>query len=442
MTSSYWKDHRIALSDGKFKEIEGVCAARAEHEGEEQEVFFRTAAHDGKLYIDMGDDERHVIEIDGSLPKPGWRMRTDSPVKFRRASTMGTLPWPVPGHPLTELRDYLNASTDEVFIPMVAWLLGTFAPEGPYPILLLGGPEGCAKTTQMSVLRQLIDPTTLKDGDKRAFPSSERDLAISANTNWVMSYDNLSDGLQPWMSDALCRIATGGAFATRALYANDEEVVFTISRPIIANGIDDIAARADLVSRSMIVSLHPIPKLERQTIKKFKASYEAAKPRIFGALLTAVSAAMKRYGTVDLPELPRMADFITWVAGACEEGALPFTTAEFLECYELQARAATSVLFEASSIGTALREFASQRLNWNGTASELLAILDNRNPGESIRNRAWPKAAQQLAKQLRRDASTLEQNGIRVQSTREGKNRTRMIHLKWIGEAETGADDE
>src|SRR5262249_55077610 len=37
--------------------------------------------------------------------------------------------------------------------------------------------------------------------------------------------DNLS-GLPAWLSDALCRLASGGSFAVRQLYSDDEEVLF------------------------------------------------------------------------------------------------------------------------------------------------------------------------------------------------------------------------
>ena len=37
---------------------------------------------------------------------------------------------------------------------------------------------------------------------------------IAANNGWVVALDNISY-LPPWLSDALCRLSTGGGFATR-----------------------------------------------------------------------------------------------------------------------------------------------------------------------------------------------------------------------------------
>ena len=41
---------------------------------------------------------------------------------------------------------------------------------------------------------------------------------------------NLS-GLPTWLSDALCRLASGGSFAVRQLYSDDDEVLFHAARP-------------------------------------------------------------------------------------------------------------------------------------------------------------------------------------------------------------------
>ena len=79
----------------------------------------------------------------------------------------------------------------------------------------------------------------------RTPPRDDRDLLIAANNSWVISYDNLS-GIPPWLSDALCRLATGGGFSTRELYTDSDEVFFDAMRPVILNGIDHMAERADL----------------------------------------------------------------------------------------------------------------------------------------------------------------------------------------------------
>ncbi len=61
------------------------------------------------------------------------------------------------------------------------------------------------------MLRNLVDPNA---ASLRSGPRDERDLFIAANNSWVITLDNLSH-LPDWLSDALCRVATGGGLATR-----------------------------------------------------------------------------------------------------------------------------------------------------------------------------------------------------------------------------------
>ena len=76
------------------------------------------------------------------------------------------------------------------------------------------------------------------------------------------------------MSDALCRLSTGGGLSSRGLYTNSDEVILDATRPIILNGIEDIATRPDLADRSLVINLPRIPKhkgrLERDLWDEFE----------------------------------------------------------------------------------------------------------------------------------------------------------------------------
>jgi hypothetical protein len=77
---------------------------------------------------------------------------------------------------------------------------------------------------------------------------------IAAKNSHLLAFDNLS-GLTAWLSDALCRLATGGSFAVRQLYTDDEEVLFEATRPILMNGIEDVISRPDLADRAIVVAV-------------------------------------------------------------------------------------------------------------------------------------------------------------------------------------------
>lgn len=204
--------------------------------GLEEDVYVRVAECNRKIYVDLANEDWEVAEIDSD----GWRILSSSPVNFRRPRGLLALPTPTLDGSINDLRQVVNV-TDENWPLFACWLVFAFNPIGPYPILVLQGTHGSAKTTHSLIARSLICPNI---SPLRSIPKDERDLMIAAKNSWVLNFDNLS-GTPPWLSDALCRLSTGGGLSTRELYSNDEEALFTARRPVIINGIDDLATRAD-----------------------------------------------------------------------------------------------------------------------------------------------------------------------------------------------------
>src|SRR5262249_42327687 len=151
------------------------------------------------------------------------------------------------------------------------WLAATFTPTGPYPILVPTGEQGSAKSTLAGLLRALIDPHV---APLRCEPKEARDLRIAAPNSWAVPPANLSS-LAPWLSDALCRLSTGGAFATRTLYSDDEETFLDAMRPVILTGISDFVSRGDLIDRSLFLHLPVIPEANRRLEKTIWTEFEA-----------------------------------------------------------------------------------------------------------------------------------------------------------------------
>lgn len=112
----------------------------------------------------------------------------------------------------------------------------------------------------------------------------------------VIACDNISY-LPPWLSDALCQLATGSGFSTRTLYENDEETIFDAERPVILNGIEVAASREDLLDRCLLIGCPAIPDGRRRTEEAFRSSYTEARARIPGALLGAVSTGSFGHGS-------------------------------------------------------------------------------------------------------------------------------------------------
>ena len=205
-----------------------------------------------------------------------------------------------------------------------------------------------------------------------AYPARDaRDLFIAANNGHVLAFDNVSR-MPDWISDTLCRLSTGGGFATRQLYTNQDEVLFDAARPVILNGIEDMVRRPDLADRGLFLTLEAIPENRRRPQAELRAAFKAERPRILGVLLDAVVEGLKRLPTTCPPKLPRMADFALW-ATACETALWPAGT--FEAAYNSNRDEAIEAVIEADPVADAVRTLTQTRTVWTGTATELLDTL-------------------------------------------------------------------
>jgi hypothetical protein len=395
-----------------------VIEAKAHFDGPEREVHIRIGGLGDKLYLDLGDDVWRAVEIDSE----GWRVVDEPPVRFRRAAGMQALPTPLPGGSIETLRHFLNVQGDDDFTLVVAWALAVLRNRGPYPVIVLSGEQGSAKSTFSAVLRALLDPNT---APLRALPREDRDLFIAANNGHVLAFDNVS-ALPAWISDTLCRLATGGGFAVRQLYTDQDEVLFDAARPVILNGIEDIVTRPDLADRAIFLTLEAIPEEHRRPEKEFWAEFDAARPQLLGTLLAAVSHGLNKLPDTRLDSLPRMADFALW-ATACETAL--WTAGTFGAAYAGNRDEAVDSVIEADPVGSAIRSLIGTRAEWTGTASDLLGALDE-EVGEKVRkSKAWPSSARALSGRVRRAATFLRKVGIDITFEREGRARTRTIRI-------------
>jgi len=356
------------------------------------------------------------VEIDAD----GWRIVTDAPVRFRRTKGMLALPTPVDGGTLMTLRRFFNLP-DADWVLIVAWLIAAFRPRGPYPILGFRGEQGSAKSTRARMLRSLVDPNAAA---LRTMPRDERDLMIAATNAWTLALDNIST-LPPWTSDALCRLSTGGGFATRELYADEEETILDAQRPLILNGIADFATRSDLLDRLIGIDLPRIPDDERQTEEALWLAFEQARPAILGALLSAVSTVIRNLPNTHLDAMPRMADFALWVTAAAP--ALGWKSDTFLNAYTRNRASTHEFVVEASPFAATLITYIkTQRKPWEGRSQDLLTALNAQAPEETRKQRGWPADATRLSSELRRIAPNLRAIGLSVDWPK-----ARTIRLQW-----------
>ena len=327
----------------------GILDARAMHDGREEEVFVRVAGDADRIFIDLGDASWRAVRIDSA----GWCLVSDPPVRFRRPAGLRPLPEPARGGTIDRLGDFVNIEAAELLL-LIAWLAAALRPSGPYPILVLIGEQGSAKSTLARLARRLVDPHA---SPLRCEPKESRDLMVGAVNGWVLALDNLST-IWAWLSDSLCRLSTGGGFATRTLYSNDEETFLDATRPVILTGITDFVNRGDLIDRALFLHLAVIPEENRRTESAFWRDFEAALPQLFGALLDAVAGGLRLLPEVKPAAVPRMADFA--VFGDAVSRALGNPPGTFLDAYRQNRRDANESAVEDNPVAGAVRELASR----------------------------------------------------------------------------------
>ncbi len=437
LRSLAWED-RLVLSNHHVDEARGNLTMRA-RDGEQHDVHLRVVETDGKIWIDLGAGGAGFVEVTAE----GWKLHQRCPVMFRRPSAQRPLPTPVRGASLRDLRPFVNVASDDDFALLLAFILGTYRPSCPCAIACITGEQGSAKSTATRVIRALTDPNA---APLRTPRKSEDDLVVTAKHSHVITLENVSY-LGPELLDALCRLCTGGGLAKRTLYSDDDETVIDVRRAIVVNGIDDFTERGDFAERSVILQLKRVE--TRITEKAFWQDFEAAAPRIFGAILDALVVALRRLPDVRVDNPPRMADFAEWFAAASP--ALGLTDAEAVELFRKNQAAATAKL-ESDPLVMLLDAAIRQHGKPEGDARVIClrpeavhALLAGLNVASRTPVAKFPAAPNSLGCVLRRRAPQLRQLGFIVDldgAMGRGAGKARCWTLGYELESAAGDDGD
>ena len=335
-------------------------------------------------------------------------------------------PKPTKGGSIEDLREFINLPEEESWVLLISYLLFSLTSNGPFPILIVQGEQGAAKSTFCRVVRSLIDPAT---SPLRSMPTNTRDLMLAAQNGWLMAYDNLS-GLSSILSDALCRLSTGGGFATRELYSDSDETLFEASRPVCLNGITEFATRDDLLDRALILKLPSIPDDKRVDEKSFWANFEQMQPSIFGGLLDVLSKALRYLPDVDLEYSPRMADFAKFSAAV--ERAMGWEQGAFISAYNKNRSISVEMSLEADPVAQSILSLMASlpKSEWKNTATQLMEDLEDVVSDTVKRSSSWPKTAGWLSNRVKRLIPSLRTIGIEVEFDREGSGGVRLIAIR------------
>ena len=179
------------------------------------------------------------------------------------------------------------------------------------------------------------------------------------------------------MSDVLCVASTGGSFAKRALFTDDDDCIYNFKRCIGLNGINLLVTKPDLLDRTVLLHVQRIADDKCKTEAEIESQFEKIKPEILGGMFDALAEAMAIFPSVDLKKLPRMADFAKWgysIAEALGKGQ----GEQFIADYGANVNRQTAEVLRNNSLCLAVTLFMRNKSFWEGTVQTAFALLSQK----------------------------------------------------------------
>jgi len=409
LRSAYFSAYRKGIGDLAISTALSTLSAIGKHQGTEQKVHMRCAKYGDAYFIDLCDDKWRAIRVDAN----GWEIVGRPPTLITRTKNMRPLPEPHQPGQLDKLWKHLNIPENRRLL-LLAWILDSYRPDTPFPILELCGEQGSAKSSAQRRLRDLIDPNKVP---LRGRPKCVEDIYVGAANNWLVSFENLSH-LTPEQQDALCTLATGGGFATRQFYTNGDEHVLESKRPVVINGINPVASQPDLIERVIGIEAPVIPPDQRKDEQTLEAAWLADYPSILAGLMDLFAAALRLLPNVTLTHKHRMADY--QLLGEAISQAQGHPAGHFSALYSAAVNEGIDRSLETYGIANALQMFNYGRKKpWEGT---FMSLLNELGTQQGIDRSHWPKSPKGLANQLKRITPGLRRRGILIETLGHGRN--------------------
>lgn len=394
---------------------------RARDAGHRHTSSLRVGELDGQIYVDLGGLDGRTVRVSSE----GWEVIIGAPVRFVRGSR-GELPTPQLGGTLALFSKHFNLPPNDV-LRAVAFMVGTFNLAGSYPILFIEGEQGTCKSTLADIILALIDPPRGVKSARFSFAPDEKDFHVNAQGARVLCFDNIST-FSAAAADALCRMATGAASASRKLYTDDEEARLVVQRPVIATCIGLPSSRADLLSRALRVKTLPVE--QRRTEAAVMRDFEVDRPMMLGFLMHCVSAALRNREAIEVAveagdiRLPRMGDFGQFIEAASAE--LGLARGEFSKLIGHEQAVMQAESAQTNPVGAALLRYFSKpdAKPIDSPARDVLTLLQAQLPGQD-----WWPSVNKLGNELTRIAVGLRELGIETE-TRAATGRANVMTFR------------
>ncbi|MBT5711723.1 hypothetical protein HOI71_11815, partial [Candidatus Poribacteria bacterium] len=404
-----WLARAYHMSEGSAPNSDALVASRHVIEGrarfgaERHGLHTRVARSEGAIWIDLADERWRAIRVgDGE-----WDIADEPPLVFRRFAHQQAQVDPSRDGDLGLLAKYLPVEDADDMLLLLVYVVAALIPDTPRPALILHGTQGSGKSTAFRVLKCLLDPSAI---EMCTLPRAERELVQLLSHHYFVAFDNL--GMIPdWASDALCRAVTGGGFSKRALFTDDDDVIYSFRRAVGLNGVSVAATRPDLLDRAILIGLERIAPGERRPEAELWPEFARDRPRILGGILDTLARAFELYPAVETDRLPRMADFARW--GIAITRAMGASDGDFLTAFSGNVGRINDEVLQGHPVAAAVVDMMAEREEWVGTPTELFGELTTVAARLKIEHaEGFPKTAHWVTRRMAEVAPYLADAGI------------------------------
>jgi len=403
-----WDQESKTVSGDALGAATGTLAAFAENLGTVRELHTRSAFYEGALYYEL--EPGKVVRVDAG----GWNLIDSSPILFRRLVNLKPLPEPERGGSIEDIYRFVNLKSERDKRLFCAYTVTLALPHVARPILLATGAMGSGKSTTSRVIKRLWDPT-----EPEAIRTDGRDFLQKASHCFVVMLDNQSR-LSADMSDTFCRLVTGEADSKRRLYSDDEDIIYSLRRVILLNGINVPTERGDVLDRALAVELERLSDTERRTEEEMWESFDEAHPGLLGAAFTLLSQAIAARPRLALARSPRLADWGYYAAGVYE--GMGWGANRFLEDWDEVVEVQEQTTLEGSPVAQAILSFMDEHPEgYEGTATQLhekLTVVARKIGVDVISDKAWPGSSRVLWKRLKEVLPLLASRGVSAERSK------------------------
>jgi hypothetical protein len=182
------------------------------------------------------------------------------------------------------------------------------------------------------------------------------------------------------------------------------------------------------LDRSILTEVARIPNEQRRELSQVMAEFKQIKPDLLAYILDTLVKALQIKPTIQLTNLPRMADLAIW--GESVSRAMGYRPREFINAYYENIGEQNIEALESQPLGQVIPKFCDDYLDdeqlpykreWEGSPAELLNKLKQTadSCGIDTSQRLWPKSPSALVRRLNTIRSNLlEGLGIKVRIDR------------------------